>query len=388
MTRTTLKDRNLLSGRPVGRRHLRLQRRSIFGNIPAIPVHRLPPSLLGRSKDDMQEISLSRLRQNPPEVYQLGANDVLGIYIETILGNADEPPPVHFPEAGEQAPSIGFPVPVREDGTIALPLVPPLQASGLTLTQLTELIRKAYTIDRRLLPEGKDRIIVTLLKRRTYRVLVVREEAGATSAVGGRGGAGGEVIKRGAGFVLDLPAYENDLMHALNQTGGLPGLDANNEVLIIRGGGIDGAEWDSIVANIKMSKEPCMCPPDVPDAPNVTRIPLRFFPDQLPKFEEEDIILQTGDIVLIESRDREQYYTGGVLQGGEFPLPRDRDLDVMGAVALAGGTLGVFRCRPLPVRRTRRRENWRPRCWRRTSAPDRRHRPAKAVRWRTVSHPR
>lgn len=303
---------------------------NIFGHIEAIPADRVPRELLGRPRSEMQEISLSRLRQNPPENYQLGPNDILGVYIESILGEAEGAPPVHFPEEGEEAPSIGFPIPIREDGTIALPLVPPINVDGLTLTQATELIRRAYTIEQRLLPEGKDRIIVTLIRRRTHRVLVVREEAGGTEGV----------TKRGAGFTVDLPAYENDLLHALNATGGLPGLDANNEVLIIRGVGLDGAVYDEVAAMINMCRRPCSCPPTVPDPPNVTRIPLRFFPEDLPRFTEQDIILQTGDIVLIESRDREKYYTGGVLGGGEFPIPRDYDLDILGAIALAGGTIG------------------------------------------------
>jgi protein involved in polysaccharide export with SLBB domain len=310
---------------------------TLFGYIQGIPANRLPASLLARSKNDMQEISLSRLRQKPSDVYYLGPNDILGIYIETVLGNPEEAPPVHFPEDGERAPSIGYPVPVGEDGTLALPLVPPIDVEGLTLTQATEMVRKAYTIDQQILPEGRDRILMTLLKRRTHRVFVVREEAGAASRLAG----GQEIIKRGSGFVLDLPEGENDLLHALNETGGLPGLDARNEVLIIRGlEGFDGREWDHLVAQIKSCREPCSCPPNVPDPPNVTRIPLRFYSDQVPNFTEQDIILQTGDIVLIESRDREVFYTGGVLNGGEFPLPRDRDLDVLGAIAIAGGPVG------------------------------------------------
>lgn len=310
---------------------------TLFGYIQGIPANRVPGSLLARPKDDMQEISLSRLRQTPPEVYTLGPNDILGVYVETVLGNPEEAPPVHFPEDGEQAPSIGFPVPVGEDGTLALPLVPPLQVEGLTLTQATELVRKAYTIDKEILPEGRDRILMTLLRRRTERVFVVREEAGAASRLSG----GAEVVKRGSGFVLDLPEGENDLLHALNETGGLPGLDAKNEVIIIRGlDGFDGKEWDNLVAQIKSCRQPCSCPPDVPDPPNVTRIPLRFYSDNVPEFTEEDIILETGDIVMIESRDREVYYTGGVMGGGEFPLPRDRDLDVLGAIAIAGGPIG------------------------------------------------
>lgn len=296
----------------------------------AVPASKVPGIVMGRPRGDMQEISLSRLRQTPPEHYQLGANDILGIYIENVLGKSDEPPPVHFPEKGERDPSIGYPIPIREDGTIALPLISAMKIEGLTIEQATSKIRKAYTKDQKLLPEGKDRIIVTLIKRRTYRVLVVREESGSKDGV----------TKRGDGHLIDLPAGENDLLHALNMTGGLPGTDAKNEVLIIRDDGNLGARYDEVVSSIKLSKQPCACPPIVPDAPNVTRIPLRFHPDQPPSFKESDVILNTGDIVMIQSRDREKFYTGGVLGGGEHLLPRDYDLDILGAIALAGGPVG------------------------------------------------
>ena len=37
---------------------------------------------------------------------------------------------------------------------------------------------------------------------------------------------GGRGTRRGTGFALDLPAYENDVLNALAQTGGFPGTDA------------------------------------------------------------------------------------------------------------------------------------------------------------------
>jgi uncharacterized membrane protein YgcG len=210
-----------------------------------------------------------------------------------------------------------------------LPLILPVKISGLTLTQATASIAKAYTVDRKILPEGKDRIIVTLMRRREYRVLVVREEEGT--------GLG--VTKRGTGKTVDLPAYENDLLHALNETGGLPGVDAKDEILIYRGRFKDAVERDRLVAEINAGRNPCCGPPPLPNDPNVVTVPLRFFPEQLPNLAEQDVILQTGDVVVIESRDREKYYTGGVLGSGEYLLPRDYDLDIMQAIAKAGGSL-------------------------------------------------
>ncbi|MCA9080899.1 MAG: polysaccharide biosynthesis/export family protein [Planctomycetaceae bacterium] len=303
---------------------------SNFGcDIPAIPAHRLPDELRVRSREEMQQISISRLRQNPPEVYQLGAGDVLGIYIEFVLGQEGEAPPVHFPEQGDQPPALGYPVPVREDGTLALPLIEPVKVEGLSVTQATEAVRHAY-INAEILQPGQDKIIVTLLRRRMYRVLVIREENGGKE----------NVTKRGTGDTIDLPAYENDVLHALNETGGLPGLDAKNEILIIRGGFNQGRDWDQIVAQLSSCREPCSCPPTIPDAPNVTRIPIRYYPNQVPQFDQNDIILETGDIIFIPSREEEHYYTGGAMNGGQHLLPRDYDLDVLGAVAEAGGQVG------------------------------------------------
>jgi hypothetical protein len=56
-------------------------------------------------------------------------------------------------------------------------------------------------------------------------------------------------------------------------------------------------------------------------------------------FGPEDVILQQGDIVFVDRRDTEVFYTGGILYPQQFPLPRDYDLDVVGAIVLAGGPL-------------------------------------------------
>lgn len=303
-------------------------------DIPAIPAARVPRELLGRPRDDMQQITISRLRQNPPKVYQLGAGDVLGIYAEFVLGEQGESPPVHFPEAGDQPPAIGYPVPIREDGTLALPSIEPVQVAGMTLEQATEAIRNAY-LNSEVLKSGREKIIVTLMRRREYRVLVIREEEGAAQT------QEGGVSKKGTGYVVDLPAYENDLLHALNETGGLPGLDAKNEILIMRGGFQDGMQRDLMVAHISSTRQPCECPPVIPDDPNTVKIPIRFHAENVPLFKEKDIILGTGDVIYIPSRERERFYTGGVMPGGDHMLPRDYDLDVLGAIAVAGGPLGA-----------------------------------------------
>ncbi len=298
-------------------------------NMLAVAAHEVPAEVLGRPRSEMQQISISRLRQNPPKVYQLDAGDILGIYIKDVLGEENESPPVHFPETGNDAPALGFPVPIQEDGTIALPYVDPIPLKGLSLPEASKAIRVAYS-QAQILQPGQENIIVTLIRRRQFRIQVIREESG------GREG----ISKRGTGQTIDLPAYENDVLHALTETGGLPGTDAKNEIFIIRGSFGDGERRDQIVAQLTACQEPCQCPTPLPDDPTVKRIPLRFFPNELPRFTVDDILLKSGDVIYIPARDAEKFYTGGVLPGGEHVIPRDYDLDVLHAVAIARGQLG------------------------------------------------
>ncbi len=254
-------------------------------------------------------------------------------------------PPVHFPEAGSDLPpSVGFPIPVRDDGTLALPLVTPIDVRGMTIAEVEQRIRKAYISDRQILKEGRDRILVSVMRERTVRVIVVREDAQAITQQGG----GNQVIsgstRAGEGFTLDLPVYKNDLMHALAETGGLPGLNAKNEVKIIKSErmrGKDAVEYlDTLYGP---GCQPCVdacCPTTNFDDPAAIRIPLRVPPGMIPQIRPEDIILKEGDIVVIEARDTEVFYTGGLLRGGQYQLPRDYDLDVFGAMAIAGQGIG------------------------------------------------
>src|SRR5947208_2700884 len=62
-----------------------------------VPVRDLPPEVLGKPRDLEQTIPMTLLGQRIPEVYRLGPGDTLGVWIETILGDQNVPPPVHIP---------------------------------------------------------------------------------------------------------------------------------------------------------------------------------------------------------------------------------------------------------------------------------------------------
>ena len=282
-----------------------------------VPVSRLPREVFGRSKKDLVPVPLTLLRQKESGEYRLGRGDVLAVIADEVIAPASQVAPVRMPDQRNEIAAVGYPIPVDDSGTISLPRVKPIPVTGKTVREVEDLIRDAVTGKNGNLELVKDpRISVQILQKRHYQVSVVREDTQPltqTQSVGGPvlGGA-----KRGAGFSITLQAGENDVLHALNATGGPPGLDAKNEVVVLRGG----------------------ADPSDPTA-RKTRIPLRVYPEQPLAIREEDVILLDGDIVKIEARDTEVYYTAGLIGGGQYQLPRDYDLDVIQAIAQVRGPL-------------------------------------------------
>ena len=329
--------------------------------IDGVPANRLPQEFFAEPKNDLVPVDISLLSLEPPRDYLIAGGDILGVYVEGVLPfnppNAPpEPPPVSFPEGDSTLPpSIGYPIAVQDDGTLALPLIEPLEVDGLTLEQVREAIRDAYIENDILRPE-KARPIVTLIKERTVDVIVVREDSAAVGSNANltTNNLGAQYIRGGSdrsasGGLVKLKAYQNDILHALVETGGLPGLNAKNEVRVLRASRADQRMRSQFMEQFYAQRkaamlDPCVCPPELPEDPSILRIPLRLPPGEVPNITSQDVELQDGDIIYIESRETEVFYTGGLLPGGEFPLPRDYDLDVLGAMALAGtGAFGAAR---------------------------------------------
>lgn len=285
-----------------------------------VPVRRLPPEVLGRAKSELIDIPLNLLRLPEPESYKLDKGDVLAILAGDLFGPENVAPPFtpsqFLPGGNESDATVGYPVPVRDDGTISLPnsKIPALTVKGKTLTEVENDLRKAIEVDLKLFQPGQARITVQLQKRRRYLVTVIREDTQSlpTQTVGGAT----TVVNRRNGIPVSMEAYKNDVLRALTLSGGPPGLDAKNEVLIRRG------NYD-------------------PADPNkgFTRLPLRVFPDQPLALSPADITLNEGDILVVPTRESEVFYTGGVLGSRQVALPRDYDLDVLQAIALVGGPL-------------------------------------------------
>jgi Polysaccharide biosynthesis/export protein len=394
---------------------------SAFRPLDGLPVRYMPDEFKGTPRSGKKTINLSLLKRSAASTYQLDSGDVLAVYIEGILGNHKEAPPVYFPKNEKYAPSFGYPVPVRDNGTVSLPMISSIHARGKTVEQLEKEILFAYTKSKKLLNAENPRVVVNLQRPRNYRVLVIRQEAGVIDqASGGQGQFNPGASKRGTGEVVSLPAYKNDVLHALAKTGGLPGLDAENTIYIIRnhnpaisgsnipkqpypmnqqlqGNGshtfqdnvIQQASAEEVVpagfghtpireihnespaptqlgnsytrnkgnldySSIPMAEiqgrisESLPFNSDFPFASGtgmgsdstiasnqIVKIPIRLGPNDQPMFNNKDVVLQDGDIIFIESRETEVFYTSGLLGGGQYTLPRDYDIDILEAISIA-----------------------------------------------------
>jgi protein involved in polysaccharide export with SLBB domain len=286
-----------------------------------IPVRRLPEEVFAKPRSELQEVPLNLLRISDPGEYKLDKGDLLAIVADEVLTKDGQPVPVQFnpkPNATKVAVQ-GVPVPVQDDGTILLPLLDPIDVRGKTLVEVRNLIVDQMVNVKQIVVKGKERVLVDLLQPRRYRVIVVREDAIQDASTFANLGLTAAVIggsKRGSAYSLLLEPGRNDLLQALTQTGGPPGLDAKNEVVIRRG------KYD----------------PSDP-AKGYVRIPLRARPNEPLTFTEADITLEDGDTVFIEARDTEVYYTAGLLGAAQVPLPRDYDLRVIEAISQVRGPL-------------------------------------------------
>ena len=298
-----------------------------------VPVRRLPAEVLGRPKSEMRAIPLTALKQPELDPYRLDRGDVLAVVADDLIAPEGQPAPVKLPDATGNTAALGYPVPVADDGTISVPRLAPIAVKGLTVAEAEKLLREYATGVKGGLELVKPaaRITVQLLQKRRYQVTVVREDSQPVPVQVGSQVYGGN--RKGNGYSITLEAGQNDVLRALNATGGPPGLDARNEVTVYRAA--KGKALDATAMLDGVSRKSLVMAGDAV----AVRIPLRLYPEQQLTLSADDVILKDGDIVSIEARDTEVYYTSGLVGGGQFPLPRDYDLDVIQAIAQVRGPL-------------------------------------------------
>lgn len=314
-----------------------------------VPAGRVPQMLKAEPRSDKVPINLAQLSQNPPSEYILGPGDLIGVYVHGVLPpKVDETATVlpqprlsnqYYPAYGAlRTPAVGVPIDIQADGKLQLPLVDPITVGGLTIPQAVNAIRKAY-LAADVLPEEKNRVIISLLRPRVHRVVVMREDADSPPTLLPKQAV--PFTKIGHAEVIDLPAFENDVLHALAVTGGMPGLDAYNEVWVLRSRSIGAEALNLAQRRVQAGELPEEVLRPLLNQTTAIRIPLRLRNGEPLPFRPQDVVLQTGDVLYLQQRSCEYFYVGGLIQGGRIPLPRDTDLDILEAISLAQSSIGA-----------------------------------------------
>ena len=288
----------------------------------------------------------------------------------------------------------------------------------MTPWQIEERIRHILTVEKKVALPDESLIHVSLMWKRGVNVMVVRqEEISTTQLLSPSNGTDGD---RRSGQVVQLPAFRNDVMNALLETGGFPTDQGENAVYVFKrwdrvaagqaglaavrpaapttpsgplapvGGPspiqlasysdvVNGRDTSTLngancfqraayselkpvpaavstpsppksghafpVSSTTVAQSPALPPPAIQQAsqsctldsrhPHAVRIPLSLAHGELIPFSANDVILEDGDIVLVESRENEFFTTAGLLGGGQYSMPRHQDIDVIDAVLLA-----------------------------------------------------
>jgi protein involved in polysaccharide export with SLBB domain len=253
-------------------------------------------------------LNFAALTTTPPQDYLLGAGDVLNVTIPELFPNSEIRP---------------LEVSVMSSGEVHLPLVGAVRVGGMNLMQAQEAITRAYADGFLNAPK----INVALLTKSTVDIVVL-----------------GEVNSPG---VYPLPRYQNDVAHALAAAGGMTRFSADAIEIHRRRFAPSGEVLPP--CNLGYPEE-SRFDPVTGQWLTILRIPLRGIPSEA--IPPGEIIVQPGDVVVVPSRSNEVFFVVGRLNqtnlvrftlgdrerelGTGLVLPREREIDVVTAVAMAG----------------------------------------------------
>lgn len=271
---------------------------------PGIAASSLPDSFRIPMRTAGMPLNFANLTARPPADYLLGPGDVLRVTVPDL-----------FPQSETQP----LEVQVMSSGEVHLPLVGAVRVGNANLMQAQRVITEAYA-------EGylkEPRINVALAQKTTVDVLVL-----------------GEVDAPG---VHALPKFQNDVGHALAAAGGLSE-DADSVIEVHRR--MAGHEFAPPVERQGLD----LYEENPADPKKILRIPLRGLPPG--SLNEADVVLSPGDVVVVPSRKHEVFFVVGKLSttnlvrftlgdrerelGTGLILPREREIDVVTAVTMAG----------------------------------------------------
>ncbi len=308
---------------------------SVDYNARSLPLEYQAPAL-----PTSTELNLEQMGGFAVGSSQIDAGDLVTVTVYS--GNGDEK-------------ATPYPVRVAQDGTVMVPLIGSVQIGGV----------EPIVAEQRIATAGIDRGIY----RQPYITLTVTEHAVNRITVLGAVGKSG---------MVELPRGSSDLASALAAAGGLTP-DAGTRVEILhRGSMLLTADQparpgdDSRAVKLASYNDPVHAAggspmfPAPPIQPHTTQPPAPATQPQ-PAMEMSQIDLaqvgpaapvsrklDDGDVVMVQPREKRFIHvTGLVTKPSEVELTRDKELRVLDAIAMAGGTSSivadkVFVIRQLP----------------------------------------
>ncbi|WP_197529009.1 polysaccharide biosynthesis/export family protein [Aeoliella mucimassa] len=256
-------------------------------------------------------MSLSRLSSMASGSSLLAAGDLLNI---TVLSGLEDEPKAK-------------PARIGDDGTINVPLVGAVRVAGLDEQQAAELVRVA-AIERGIFRNPQVTIRVT--ERAMNYVTVL----GAVSEPG----------------THPVPKSSSNLLVAIAAAGGFTE-EAGTEVEVLR-------QPRRLLADKEKSGNPSMIQTvafegpmaQVPES-RTQRIDLAMLSDSSAG-EEKNLSIGDQDVVMVHpSKKRVVHVSGLVREPDQFEMPRDQDLHVLDAIAMAGGASSPVADKVFVIRR-------------------------------------
>jgi protein involved in polysaccharide export with SLBB domain len=233
--------------------------------------------------EGFRDIPVLLLRRKPIEIYRVAPGDTLGIIVDGVLGDSATFIPVGLIETQDGNPSLGYPIVVRDDGTISMPQLKAIKVNGMSIAEIEAALCRAYTVDKNIIKPEKFSATVTLARRRTIKVLVIRQDDGGGTSESKQ--------------LLELPFGDDDVLTALAKTGGVPGTVGMHEVIIERSPSNPGVKDE----NVETSPANAEALP-AKKVKKQIRIPIVIRPGDSFPITEEDIILHNGDVVFVPAR--------------------------------------------------------------------------------------
>lgn len=290
----------------------------------------LPASLQATATRSTSSVNIEQMAGDGVGASEIGPGDLISVVVNS--GTADD----------KMTP---IPARVGEDGTVMVPLIGGVAVGGLEPVMAEQRIARA-AIERGIYRQPY--VTVTITQRAVNHVTVL-----------------GGVSRPG---VVELPRGASDLASAIAAAGGLSN-DAGTQVEILHHGsqptadhataattatmpeGVKLASYNESAKSAASPTRPIFPPPEAESSPagsTTIRVDLTQVGNVSPQARK----LEDRDVVMVQPRERRLIHVTGLVQKpNEFELPRDQDLRVLDAIAMAGGTSSLVADKVFVIRK-------------------------------------